>query len=60
MRAMVVDDMKSNQEIHKRFLERCGMEVADVAANGKEAYDIYKIEVKGISILFSWTWICQL
>jgi signal transduction histidine kinase len=42
IRALVVDDMKLNQDIHKCFLERCGVEIIDMASNGKEAYEIYK------------------
>jgi signal transduction histidine kinase/response regulator RpfG family c-di-GMP phosphodiesterase len=41
-RAMVVDDNAMNQMVHKKFLERCQVEVTDVASNGLEALEIYK------------------
>jgi signal transduction histidine kinase/CheY-like chemotaxis protein len=53
IRALVVDDMATNQEIHKQFLMRCGTEVIDIASNGKEAYDIYKQRGNGFfNIIF--------
>ena len=41
LRALVVDDMKMNQEINKFFLQKCGVNMIDIAANGQEAYDIF-------------------
>jgi len=40
--AMVVDDMKTNLDIHICFLKKCNVNVKDVATNGLEAYEIYK------------------
>jgi signal transduction histidine kinase/DNA-binding response OmpR family regulator len=41
-RALVVDDMKSNADIHKYFLNKCEIEVPDIASNGMEAVDLYR------------------
>jgi signal transduction histidine kinase/DNA-binding response OmpR family regulator len=40
-RALVVDDIVTNQRLNKYFLERYGVEVPDIAANGLEAFEIY-------------------
>ena len=40
--AMIVDDIRTNQDIYKSFLQRCGVNVTDIAFNGLEAYEIFK------------------
>ena len=42
LRALVVDDDKVNQEIIRSFVEKCGIHVDEIAANGKIATEIYK------------------
>jgi signal transduction histidine kinase/DNA-binding response OmpR family regulator len=42
LRALVVDDMKSNADIHKYFLTKCDVQVPDIAYNGIEAVDLYR------------------
>ena len=42
LRALVVDDDKVNQEIIRSFVEKCGIHVDEIAANGKLATEIYK------------------
>jgi signal transduction histidine kinase/DNA-binding response OmpR family regulator len=40
-RAMVVDDIKTNRDIYKQFLQECKVTVTDVASNGVESYDVF-------------------
>jgi signal transduction histidine kinase/CheY-like chemotaxis protein len=40
-RAMVVDDIPTNQKLNKYFLERYGVKVTDLAGNGLEAFETY-------------------
>jgi signal transduction histidine kinase/DNA-binding response OmpR family regulator len=42
LRALIVDDMKGNAEIHKYFLNKCAVRVPDIATNGLEAVDLYQ------------------
>jgi CheY-like chemotaxis protein len=47
LKALVVDDMQSNAEIHKYFLTKCKVEVPDFASNGMEAVDLYRKRGRG-------------
>jgi CheY-like chemotaxis protein len=40
-KAMVVDDIVTNQKLNSHFLERYGVQVADIASNGLEAFESY-------------------
>jgi signal transduction histidine kinase/DNA-binding response OmpR family regulator len=40
-RALVVDDISSNRNLNRYFLESYGVQVTDVAASGLEAFEIY-------------------
>jgi signal transduction histidine kinase/DNA-binding response OmpR family regulator len=40
-KALVVDDIKTNRDIYKHFLETCKLDVIEVASNGLEAYEIF-------------------
>jgi signal transduction histidine kinase/DNA-binding response OmpR family regulator len=42
LRALIADDMKSNADIHKYFLNKCGVEVSDIASTGVEAVELYR------------------
>lgn len=41
LKAMVVDDIPYNQELNKKFLQLCGVDVKAVAENGLEAYKLF-------------------
>jgi signal transduction histidine kinase/CheY-like chemotaxis protein len=41
-KALVVEDLKNNAEIHQYYLNKCNYEVTDIATNGVEAVEIYK------------------
>ena len=42
MAAMIVDDDKTNQEMVKKFLHKCGVHVTDIADDGLAALKIYR------------------
>ena len=41
-RVLVVEDMPYNQEINRRFLEKCGIKDITMTSNGEEAVDVFK------------------
>ena len=46
-RVLMVEDIIYNQEINRRFLEKCGIEEITVASNGKEALDLIVSKKEG-------------
>ena len=47
LQAMIIDDVKLNQDIMKEFLGICEVKVTDIASNGLEAYEKFKARDKG-------------
>ena len=41
-RALVVEDSSYNQEVNRKFLEKCNVQEISIASNGKEAVDLFE------------------
>ena len=41
LNCMIVEDIPYNQEINRKFLEKCGINNIYIVSNGKEAYDLF-------------------
>lgn len=46
-RVMVVEDIPYNQEINRKFLEKCGIDDITIANNGLEAVQLYQSKPQG-------------
>jgi len=54
LKGLVVDDQPFNADINRTFLEKCGVEVLNIAKNGKEAVDYFEKELeakRGIDVI---------
>lgn len=47
LNCMIVEDIPYNQEINRKFLEKCGIQNIFIVSNGKEAFDLFKSKPQG-------------